>query len=625
MLNVKKVYFNFILKNHKFIIPEYQRGYVWKKNEWEDLYNDIRNIINLKYRAQHYMGNLLLEKKSDNTYEIIDGQQRLITLTIFIFAVRDFYGIDLVKLEQTKNLLLINDSEGVYKSLQERMHQNSINVYDSFSKNIKNAYVYFKEKLLNDKIFRNKLTTDSTLEKIMKKLLFIEIKVTDNSNPYLIFETLNARGIELNIADLVKNHVVKKANDKKFVEEEWNRIIQGFDGDQFETIFKYFYNTKNNKKRLLKDITNNLNSDTDIKNFLKDLRLFVQEYKGLDDISLYENRNIKNSLTYLKHLGTDLYKIILVPLKMKFINELESELSDIEKEKFEIEKNDLKTNRRKKINKIRVKYIEENGEIDAGFSNNLAEKIAIFDDINNNILIYNNRKINKAFYKQEFENALKLIEVLIFRYLVILKKDEKKMRNSFFEIAKKINSNEINTANDIYKILHQDFYIDDEEFENAFSYIRLTYSKQLEYRYNNQGKIVKYILFRLENFFRRDNALDLNSTTNDISIEHIANESSGNYKSDFKYRLGNYTLLKESDNNTAGSDFFVDKIQYYRDSTYLTTLGIRRSLSGTTKTLKPLSNYNEWNENNIKYRQKQLANFAVNIWSLDNNVFKLDN
>jgi hypothetical protein len=554
MLSVKKCNFVQLFKKGNFVIPTYQRGYVWQKNEWEYFYNDALNIVKLKkYKTKHFMGNVLLMKKN-NEYEIIDGQQRLITILLFIKAFESVYSNIRVTLKKERinkifrNNLTANDTDGIFLSIMNGTFSEMIATTNNSSSNIKNAYLYFKNKINNNgrPLFKKNIKTDYSIYRMLLKLLFIEILIDSNSNPYLIFETLNARGVDLNISDLVKNHLVEKANDKQFVTDSWRRFTDGLNEDKFEELFQYFYNSNNNKKRLLKEITGNIDTDDNVREFISKLSLYVQIYKDLSDVTkTYPTQGVQEHISYLNHLESSLFKILAVPAQEKFSN-------------------------------------------------------------------------------SEFLKLLKLCEVFIFRYLVISKKDEKSFRKYLFKIAQKINKDEVTTANQVYNLLYKDFFVEDEEFENAFSYIRLVYSKKREYEYNNQGVVVKYLLYRLENYLRDEILLSLIGTqTNDVSIEHIENDSSINMPDAFKYRLGNYALMKESDNNRAGLEglqFLDKKTRFYQISTYLTIIGGEKN----NKQLSALSSYALWNKDNIKNRQRQMAKLAVDLWSLDGRQFVLD-
>jgi len=554
MLKVEKCNFIQLFEKGNFVIPTYQRGYVWQKNEWEDFYNDVVNIVELKkYRVEHFMGNILLMKKNDQ-YEIIDGQQRLITILLFIKAFEKVYNEIILDLKRERinkifeKTLIVNDTDRIFASIMHDTFNDTIQTSNNASENIKKAFLFFKHKINNgnNPLFNKNIKTDYNLYRVLLKLIFIEIDIDESSNPYLIFETLNARGVDLNISDLVKNHLVEKATNPQFVTEAWQQFMDGLNENQFEELFQYFYNSNNNKKRLLKEITGDINTDENVREFIRKLSLYVQTYKELsDNTKIYSTQGVQEYIVYLNHLGSSLFKILAVPAKEEFSN-------------------------------------------------------------------------------SEFLKLLKLCEVFIFRYLVISKKDEKSLRKVLFKIAQKINRGEITVANEIYNLLYKDFFVEDEEFENAFSYIRLVYSKRREYQYNNQGMVVKYILYRLENYLRGDNLLSLIGTqTNDVSIEHIENESSTAMPDAFKYRLGNYALMKESDNNQAGLEGlgFVDKkTRFYQNSTYLTIIGGERN----HKRLSPLTNYTLWGKENIKTRQREMAQLAVDLWSLDGRQFTLD-
>ena len=67
----------------KYQIPRFQRDYTWKQEQWEDLWSDIETLPKEQY---HYMGYLVLQRQSQHDYVVIDGQQRLITLSLVILA-----------------------------------------------------------------------------------------------------------------------------------------------------------------------------------------------------------------------------------------------------------------------------------------------------------------------------------------------------------------------------------------------------------------------------------------------------------------------------------------------------------------------------------------------------------
>jgi uncharacterized protein with ParB-like and HNH nuclease domain len=222
MLKTKKTNFYQTFLKGNFIIPSYQRGYVWKKNELEDFYNDVVNIVELKrFQTTHFLGNILL-KKQNNNYEIIDGQQRFITIILFIKAFEEVYKTYKPMLRKGyinklfEHNLLVIDSDNIFDAILNGTFYESRTTTNESSKNIKTAYLYFKNKIDNNgrPLFKKTINTDESLYRVLMRLIFIEIEIDSEVNQYLIFETLNARGVELNISDLVNNHLVDHSTNK---------------------------------------------------------------------------------------------------------------------------------------------------------------------------------------------------------------------------------------------------------------------------------------------------------------------------------------------------------------------------------------------------------------------------
>lgn len=86
LLDTSTVSLSDIIGNGKtYSVPPYQRDYSWRKDHWEDLWNDIISIE--RTGSVHYMGSIVLQNMGDKKYHVIDGQQRLSTLTIIVLAI----------------------------------------------------------------------------------------------------------------------------------------------------------------------------------------------------------------------------------------------------------------------------------------------------------------------------------------------------------------------------------------------------------------------------------------------------------------------------------------------------------------------------------------------------------
>jgi uncharacterized protein with ParB-like and HNH nuclease domain len=529
MLNAyKKNYKRFIDRYKKVNIPNYQREYVWGENEWEDFYNDILNIIKLDFKP-HFMGTLLLKEK-DTYFEIIDGQQRLVTLNIFLMAYRDAY-CDILEFKYTSNYLndkiIVTDSDNVYNAIFNQTYiQSQRIINDEQSKNIEKAYQYFFKKFQVKGLF-GKVTTDFNLSKIFNKLYFITIEIEDTTNPYLIFETLNARGIELNISDLVKNHLLDKSTSNDgfydFVNSEWNHISSNMSDEQFEKAFQSYYQSSKNRKKLLKEITVNVNNEEEIREFLTNLGVYIYLYKKLDNPLSWAGDEIwQNNVRYIKsYENKHLFKVVV-------------------------------------------------------------------------IAILNN------FPKRGRKGAFNFIESLIFRYAIICQKDEDKLLNKLFLIAKQINEKTITLLEDLHKELHE-FIIDDEEFKYSFAY------RSIEHSHQKPSSMVRYILYKIENYLVRENRYTLG--VSNASIEHIDSQSSSSFN--VVYRLGNYTLLIKDENTKAGNKSFIDKKEGF-----YTTSSFEITNAADDSNLKSLKSYTTWVGENVKSRQFEMAKIAVKVWKI---------
>ena len=86
LLDTSTVSFSDIIGNGKlYEVPAYQRDYSWKEDHWEDLWNDILSIV--ENDSIHYMGSIVLQNGGDKQFTVIDGQQRLATLSLIVLAV----------------------------------------------------------------------------------------------------------------------------------------------------------------------------------------------------------------------------------------------------------------------------------------------------------------------------------------------------------------------------------------------------------------------------------------------------------------------------------------------------------------------------------------------------------
>ncbi len=260
IFDTKTVSFQELIGNGKrYKIPEFQRDFSWNEENWEDIWQDLIYIFEDK-ELQDYMGTIVLQNlKEKKTFLVVDGQQRITTLSLFIIAIvrnlKDLVekNIDIEKNEERiKKILDIYIGEksisDLYYKSKLTLNENNDSFYQSrvlefkdpvnfaklrdSEKLIYKAYKYFYEEI---KRYFTTLTGEKLgkfLEKTLDGLTFIQITVDDDISAYTVFETLNARGVELTTTDLLKNYLFsivasigKKGSEFKILKEDWQQIV----------------------------------------------------------------------------------------------------------------------------------------------------------------------------------------------------------------------------------------------------------------------------------------------------------------------------------------------------------------------------------------------------------------
>jgi len=565
ILDTKTITFQELLGNgKKYKIPEFQRDFSWTEENWEDLWQDIVDIYE-DNEPIHYMGAIVLQntKIDKKMFIVVDGQQRITTLSVFILSIvkhlKDLIEqkIDIENNQERikkildtyigeksisdlfyKSKLTLNENnDSFYQSriLEFKEPVNYAKLRDS-EKLIYNAYKFFYEKI--KEYFKEKIngkTLGTFIEKTLDGLVFIQITVDDDISAYTVFETLNARGVELTTTDLLKNYLFalvaplgKTGSEFKILKENWQTIVDIVGLKKFPVFLRFYLNSKQNivrKERLFKEIK-------------KDLK------KPNDAINLIE---ILQETAYL-------YNAILNPAD-DYWNEYQNQK--------EI---------RKHLEELRLFGV--------------TQPIPI-------IFALNKHK------KEWLYNILRLIVNISFRYNIIGKLNPNLLEKTYNKIAIRITNNKYNNLTELKNDL-KEIYVDDDAFVNTFK------SKIIPTTGKNKT-IVKYILTKIENQIAHQ---DYSYTDFNFTIEHILPENfdenwNGKFLNDankYVYRLGNYILIEEKKNRKIGNKPFEEKIIEYKTSRY--------------KLAKDELNYDDWNITNLNSYQNKLAKYAKSIWKI---------
>lgn len=333
-------YFNFdaedktindiLFAQHKFRIPPFQRPYSWTLDEISDFWEDLRLS---KYTF--FLGSLVFNfenAEKDKTIEVIDGQQRLLSITILMSVLRDIAkslkDSDLSKRIQN-NCIAFEDKRGVqtYRiecadSLKDFFVEH-IQKYDhlifparlkSEHKLIMNNYNFLRTEIQDELDSIMSLTEKiERIHEIWEKianLKVIWIEIANEEAAYTIFETVNARGAELSVADLLKNLIFKnvKKTDSGLekAKSKWTQIEENITetGVELSKFLRHFWLSKNGligEKDLYREIKAN------ISNFER----FLDEVLEASDMYRMLLKGTKEEWTQYNEKGKSIYRSLL--------------------------------------------------------------------------------------------------------------------------------------------------------------------------------------------------------------------------------------------------------------------------------------------------------------------------
>lgn len=255
----------FLKKSPQFVIPIYQRTYSWKEKECQQLWDDVLRGGNNDNIKAHFMGSVVYVEKglysvsAQTPLLLIDGQQRITTITLLIAALTEVIGdqepIEDFSRAKLKGYYLTNPLESGEKfhklilsqtddkSLKAIIHGNqqpddkSIRVVENFE--------FFKSKL-------EKLGDLKPICKGLAKLMVVDISLDrEQDNPQLIFESMNSTGKELSQADLIRNYILmglEPTHQTHLYEQYWRPMELAFGqqaySDYFDSFMRHYLTVK---------------------------------------------------------------------------------------------------------------------------------------------------------------------------------------------------------------------------------------------------------------------------------------------------------------------------------------------------------------------------------------------
>ncbi|MGG1910831.1 DUF262 and DUF1524 domain-containing protein [Priestia megaterium] len=301
-------FLNFMQGTKQFIVPIYQRKYSWTKQQCRQLWNDIIRAGKDNSIEGHFAGSIvyigkgLYQSTAVPQLLVIDGQQRMTTLTLLLLALRKSLDesegtFDITKKKITNRYLVNNDEDDdLYNKLilTKGDKDTLLNLIsetplpNEYSKKIYENYQFFLERIREGKIDLNQLY------KGISKLMIVDISLEkDKDDPQLIFESLNSTGLDLSQADLIRNYVLMRLEPKEqagLYTNYWHPMEMNFGSLNDSSLFD----------RFMRDyLTVKTGRISNIKNVYSDFKKFVRNQKEktiqqvVEDIFQYSKYFVK--------------------------------------------------------------------------------------------------------------------------------------------------------------------------------------------------------------------------------------------------------------------------------------------------------------------------------------------
>ncbi len=322
----------------QFVIPIYQRVYSWEKEQCKQLWDDIIKTGGNDKMDGHFIGSILYvldgNKHSGNPLLIIDGQQRLTTITLLLIALRDHLNdedefLEKFSPQKIQNDYLINSDEKGDKKFRLILSESDKDTLlylidkDRRKPSEPSSKIVENFKLFEEWVSKN---TDKleTIFKGLEKLTIVWIALKkEKDDPQLIFESMNSKGIELTQTDLIRNYIVMETEIEKqegFYNKYWRAMEEEFKQNEklFDRFVRHYLTIKTGE-------TPNINK---VYVALKDYR--QKEGIGIEDLlkDLQKYCGYFCQIVFKKETDKDLNKALgfLVDLEMDVIYPLLLEL-----------------------------------------------------------------------------------------------------------------------------------------------------------------------------------------------------------------------------------------------------------------------------------------------------------
>jgi len=604
-ISTESLNFSNALNRYYYIVPDYQREYVWKNDEVTQLLDDYSTQMLSSPDTEYFIGVVLVSARAseniDQVFELIDGQQRLTTNFLLINAC--MYLLENKNFEESAATLIrytdfanfepmprlipfYDNAESLFKKLivgkispkdlRDAMDAKGIGSFGSVG-NLLDAYDTIVSYLRTN--FETQEKLQDFFKYLIKKVVFIQIK-TDMSSALKIFETINERGVGLNPMDLLKNLLFTKVKPADFsrLKDKWSEVTKPLEKENEKPLrfLRYFLMANYLVKHKVAD--SDIIREDEIYKWLTDSQTaeMIGYHKDPFGFIAKVSQGVKDYLNFRKGFGIDGHPM----MAMQNLRELSGGSSVIH-------------------------FI---------------------------LFLAGNRLPNHL-----FEYLVKQVETLQF-YFVFTGTQTKYLERKISLWADEIRAiaemekgeaQNAQMSNFVMGTLQDEINGLQEQFKFNF-----TNFKQSQFPRYRTFYLLAKITQMVQAQFSGEQVVAPITAIQKLEIEHILpQDPEDDYRAQFikqnpgedyehnVYSLGNLSLLEKVHNIVASNDFFERKLQIYRGSNvYLSksiaaieTIGKNTSSNRINSKLK---SYTSWNPETIKDRQLMLYNLAMEVWKL---------
>jgi Protein of unknown function DUF262/Protein of unknown function (DUF1524) len=545
------------LSDNSLAVPPHQRHYAWEEEHVTDLFGDLAGAID-RGENEYFLGSIVVTQDKQDHLQVVDGQQRLATITILLAAIRDYFynlgGNERNRAEDIERKYLATRNIRTQETMP-KLHLNETD-HDFFFKRILTRPDDSARNTIPSKLSHKRLAKAAELaakhvghlisatgvpaerlldwvEYVDAKVRVIWVQVPDHANAFTIFETLNDRGLDLAISDLLKNYLFgRSGNRMEEVSQRWMTMTGALEAAEGESMVVTY------------------------------IRHLWQSIYGLTrEKDLYDN--MKKRITSKQHA-------------VDFATQLSENA------------------------RLYAAILNPDHDVWTKYGPSASGHMAILNQLGMIQIRPLILAVLDKFSPAEVRRSLQLMVSWAVRFLITGGLGSGTLESYYSQRAMEVRNGTVTKAKGLANAM-RGVVPTDSQFQAAFAIANVS-----------KSSLARYYLRTLERQVQGtpEPALVPNSNQEVVNLEHILPRNPTpawghidvETAEEYFNRLGNLALMESKPNSMAGNAGFSDKQQYYRDSPFRLT--------------SSLATASTWGPEGINERQNSLAELTVEAWSI---------